>query len=77
MDNEFDEVDESMSKPSSISNWDTVESENLVDDSGFPPQVHMDAYLLSPVLSQEQLFNIIDSSPSWAYTASETKLCEV
>ncbi|KAL5714848.1 hypothetical protein ACHQM5_016754 [Ranunculus cassubicifolius] len=74
MDKELGEVDESHLQSSSVVNWDTVESENVVDDSGLSPQVHMDAYLLSTVLSQEQLFSIMDFSPNWAYTDSETKV---
>eukprot|EP00262_Sarcandra_glabra_P011545 TRINITY_DN2797_c0_g2_i1.p1 TRINITY_DN2797_c0_g2~~TRINITY_DN2797_c0_g2_i1.p1 ORF type:complete len:671 (+),score=136.95 TRINITY_DN2797_c0_g2_i1:186-2015(+) len=37
-------------------------------------QAHLDAYLLSPSLSQDQLFSIVDFSPNWAYTGLETKV---
>ncbi|PIA55189.1 hypothetical protein AQUCO_00800132v1 [Aquilegia coerulea] len=74
MNNELGEVDQSLLQSSSVINWDTVENENVVGLSGLSPEVHLDAYLLSTVLSQEQHFSIIDFSPSWAYTDSETKV---
>jgi calmodulin-binding transcription activator len=70
-------IDELSAKSSSDLYWSTVtvdtdvvgqtsiticDSENLGTD------------ILSPSLSQEQLFSIIDFSPSWAYVGSETKV---
>ncbi|KAJ4950273.1 hypothetical protein NE237_027105 [Protea cynaroides] len=74
MSKELGEVDGSHMQSSSGVYWSTVESGNEVDDSSMSPQVHLDAYLLSPSLSHDQLFSIIDFSPSWAYTGSETKV---
>ncbi|KAF5190300.1 Calmodulin-binding transcription activator [Thalictrum thalictroides] len=74
MNNEFGEVDQSLLQSSSVINWGTVENENGVGVSDLSPEVHLDAYVLSTVLSQEQLFSIIDFSPSWGYTDSETKV---
>ncbi|CAK7334653.1 unnamed protein product [Dovyalis caffra] len=54
--------------------WITADSENGVGDSGNPSQGHLDTYLLSPSLSQDQLFSIIDFSPNWAYAGAEIKV---
>ncbi|XP_057976566.1 calmodulin-binding transcription activator 2 [Malania oleifera] len=51
--------------------WGTVESGNVADDSS---QLQLDTYSLSPSLSQYQFFSIVDFSPNWAYTDSETKV---
>ncbi|KAJ6916966.1 calmodulin-binding transcription activator 3-like isoform X2 [Populus alba x Populus x berolinensis] len=59
---------------SSGSYWITAESENGVDDSSNPSQGNLDAYLLSPSVSQDQLFSIIDFSPNWAYADTEIKV---
>ena len=59
---------------SSAAYWDTVESENGVDESSISPQGHLDTYMLGPSLSQDQLFSIIDFSPNWAYAGSEVKV---
>ncbi|XP_043719498.1 calmodulin-binding transcription activator 1-like isoform X2 [Telopea speciosissima] len=74
MSKELGEVNGSHLQSSSGVYWSTVESENVVDDSIMSPQVHLDTYFLSPSLSQDQLFSIIDFSPSWAFTGSETKV---
>ncbi|KAF8406012.1 hypothetical protein HHK36_008092 [Tetracentron sinense] len=73
MSKELGEVSESHMQSSSGVYWSTVENGN-VDDSSMSPQVHLDAYLLSPSLSQDQLYSIIDFSPNWAYMGSETKV---
>ncbi|KAI4962630.1 hypothetical protein ZWY2020_028409 [Hordeum vulgare] len=39
-----------------------------------PINEQLDAYVVSPSLSQDQLFSIIDVSPSWAYTGSQYKV---
>ncbi|XP_042481832.1 calmodulin-binding transcription activator 1-like isoform X2 [Macadamia integrifolia] len=74
MNKELGEVDGSRMQSSSGVYWSTVESGNVDDDSSMSPQVQLDSYFLSPSLSQEQLFSIIDFSPSWAFTGSETKV---
>lgn len=71
MSKELGDVNESHMPTSSRDDWDTVESENCVDDSN---QARLDNYVLSPSLSQDQLFSIIDFSPNWAYESSEVKV---
>lgn len=71
MSKELGDVNESHMQTSSGSYWDTVEAENGVDDSS---QVRLDNYVLSPSLSQDQLYSIIDFSPNWAYEDSEVKV---
>ncbi|KAJ7945407.1 Calmodulin-binding transcription activator 2 [Quillaja saponaria] len=74
MSNELGDVGEPNMQSSSGAYWDTVESENGVDDSTISSQVHLDSYLLGPSLSHDQLFSIIDFSPSWAYEGSQIKV---
>lgn len=71
MSKELGDVNESHMQIGSRTDWESVESDNCVDDSS---QVRMDYYVLSPSLSQEQLFSIIDFSPNWAYEKSEVKV---
>ncbi|KAF3439335.1 hypothetical protein FNV43_RR17612 [Rhamnella rubrinervis] len=71
MSKELGDVNESHMQTSSGSYWDTVDAENGVDDSS---QVRLDNYMLSPSLSQDQLYSIIDFSPNWAYEDSEVKV---
>ncbi|KAE8672694.1 putative protein phosphatase 2C 10-like [Hibiscus syriacus] len=52
-----------MMQSSSGFSWSTVECGNVSDDSS-----------LSPSLSQEQLFSIVDFSPKWAYIDLETEV---
>lgn len=75
MSNELGEVDDSHMKPSSGVYWNTVESESVVEDSSMSNREHLDAYIMSPSLSQDQLFSIVDFTPNWAYTGMETKVC--
>ncbi|KAK1439490.1 hypothetical protein QVD17_05309 [Tagetes erecta] len=74
MSKELGDVNESQTQSSSRTYWEAVESENGVEDSIISPQVHMDSYILSPSLSQDQLFSIIDFSPNWAYACSGIKV---
>ncbi|KDP27353.1 hypothetical protein JCGZ_20177 [Jatropha curcas] len=59
---ELGEVDDLHMRSSLGLSWSTVE-DNVVDDSS-----------LSPSLSQDQLFSIIDFSPKWAYADSKTEV---
>ncbi|KAK9949580.1 hypothetical protein M0R45_005097 [Rubus argutus] len=52
----------------------TVESENEVDNSSVPLQVHLDSYTPGPSLSHDLLFSIDDFAPDWAYEDSEIKV---
>ncbi|PON86147.1 Notch [Trema orientale] len=70
MSKELGDVNESR-QTTSRDYWDSVESDSCVNDSS---QVRLDNYVLSPSLSQEQLFSIIDFSPNWAFENSEVKV---
>ncbi|KAB1210236.1 Calmodulin-binding transcription activator 3 [Morella rubra] len=74
MSKELGDVNESHMQSSSGTYWDSVESESRVEVCGISSQVQMDNYVVSPSLSQDQLFSIIDFSPSWAYEGSEIKV---
>lgn len=73
MSKELGDVDGSHIQSSSETYWDTVGSENGVDPS-ISPREHLESYTLPPSLAQDQLFSIIDFSPSWGYVNCETKI---
>ncbi|KAB2635436.1 calmodulin-binding transcription activator 2-like [Pyrus ussuriensis x Pyrus communis] len=60
---ELGEVDDLQMQSSSGISWITAECGDVVDDSS-----------LSPSISQDQLFSIVDFSPKWAYTDSEIEV---
>ncbi|XVF44765.1 hypothetical protein PTKIN_Ptkin02bG0150100 [Pterospermum kingtungense] len=60
---ELGEVDNLQMQSSSGIAWSTVECGNVSDDPS-----------LSPSLSQDQLFSIVDFSPKWAYIDLETEV---
>lgn len=60
---ELGEVDNLQMQSSSGIAWSTVECGNVSDDAS-----------LSPSISQDQLFSIVDFSPKWAYTDLETEV---
>ncbi|XP_027360473.1 calmodulin-binding transcription activator 1-like isoform X2 [Abrus precatorius] len=74
MSKELGDVEESNKPSTSGAYWDTVESENEVGSTTIPSQVQMDTYLLDPSISHDQLFTIIDYSPSWTFEGSEVKV---
>uniref|UniRef100_A0A7N0U5J7 CG-1 domain-containing protein n=1 Tax=Kalanchoe fedtschenkoi TaxID=63787 RepID=A0A7N0U5J7_KALFE len=74
MSKELGDVDDSIVQSSSGAYWSAVESENVIDDSGSASQGHLDADMVGPSLSMDQLFSIIDFSPNWAYEDSEIKV---
>ncbi|KAI8032144.1 Calmodulin-binding transcription activator 3 [Camellia lanceoleosa] len=74
MSKELGDVNESHTQSNSGTYWETVETEDGVDDSSIAPQAHLETYMLGPSLSQDQLFSIIDFSPNWAYAGSEIKV---
>ncbi|KAK4743251.1 hypothetical protein SAY87_001252 [Trapa incisa] len=61
--NELGEVESLQMQSSTGLNWSTDECETVIDDSS-----------LSPSISQDQLFSIIDISPKWAYTDSKIQV---
>lgn len=73
MSKELGEVDDSHMKSSSQSYWNFIESD-LVEDNSITTAEHLDSYTMSPSVSQDQLFSILDFSPNWAYTGFETKV---
>ncbi|CAL5084144.1 unnamed protein product [Urochloa decumbens] len=74
MSNELAEVADLDIKSSSDAFWSTTETVNAADGSGIPINEQLDAFVVSPSLSQDQLFSIIDVSPSWAYNGMKTKV---
>ncbi|KAK8969768.1 Calmodulin-binding transcription activator 3 [Platanthera guangdongensis] len=74
MSKELGEVDSSQINSNSGIYWTSLESESVVEHSNLLSQEQSDTYLLGPLLSQDQLFSIIDFSPSWAYTDLVTKI---
>ncbi|XP_047149182.1 calmodulin-binding transcription activator 1 [Vigna umbellata] len=74
MSKELGDVEESNKPSTSGAYWDTVESESEVGSTTIPSQGHLDTYVLDPSVSNEQLFSIIDYSPSWAFEGSEVKI---
>ncbi|KAK7318613.1 hypothetical protein RJT34_03316 [Clitoria ternatea] len=74
MSKELGDVEESNKPSTSDAYWDTVESENEVGSTTIPSQMHLDTYVLDPSVSHDQLFSIIDYSPSWAFEGSEIKV---
>ena len=63
---ELGEVDDLQMQSSSGIAWSTVECGNVSDDAS-----------LSPSLSQDQLFSIVDFSPKWAYIDVETEVLKI
>ncbi|KAL8478988.1 hypothetical protein ACS0TY_030763 [Phlomoides rotata] len=73
MSKELGDVTESTMQPGSGPYWETVGGDGG-DESGISTQLPLDNYILGPSLSQDQLFSIIDFSPSWAYSGLEIKV---
>ncbi|GJN41058.1 hypothetical protein PR202_gn00382 [Eleusine coracana subsp. coracana] len=61
-------------KSSSDTLWSSIEILNVSDGSSVPTNEQLDAYVVSPSLSQDQLFSILDVSPSCAYIGLNTKV---
>ncbi|XP_024313805.1 calmodulin-binding transcription activator 3 isoform X2 [Brachypodium distachyon] len=77
MSDELAEVADLGIKSSSDAFWSSTETVNAADGSSIPINEQLEqlnAYVVSPSLSQDQLFSIIDVSPSWAYSVSEIKV---
>ena len=77
MSDELAEVADLGIKSSSDAFWSSAETVNVADGSSIPIDEQLDVYVVSPSLSQDQLFSIIDVSPSWVYTGSKLKVCTV
>jgi hypothetical protein len=73
MSKELEEVD-SQIMPNSDTLWNTVEAEGVLGNTGGSSHDHLDTYAVGPVISEDQLFSIIDYSPCWAYVGTTTKV---
>ncbi|XP_031385983.1 calmodulin-binding transcription activator 3 isoform X2 [Punica granatum] len=73
MSKELGDVSDIHMQSSSGAYWDTVEGETGVDSS-ISSQELENAFMLSPSLSHDQLFSIMDFSPIWGYANSEIKV---
>ncbi|KAF0911884.1 hypothetical protein E2562_012355 [Oryza meyeriana var. granulata] len=74
MSRELGEVVDLDIKSSSDAFWSSIEIVNTADGPSVPTNEHLDAYVVSPSVSQDQLFSILDISPSCSYIASKTKV---
>uniref|UniRef100_A0A0E0K9W6 CG-1 domain-containing protein n=1 Tax=Oryza punctata TaxID=4537 RepID=A0A0E0K9W6_ORYPU len=68
MSKELAEVDDSQITSSSGVYWNSEEADNIIEASS------SDQYTLGPVLAQDQLFSIVDFSPTWTYAGSKTRV---
>ncbi|WOG84524.1 hypothetical protein DCAR_0103708 [Daucus carota subsp. sativus] len=74
MTKELGDVNEPQIQSSSGTYWEAVGSEVGVVNSNISSQVELDPYIMSPSLSQDQLFSIVDFSPNCAYSGTEVKV---
>uniref|UniRef100_A0A0E0LNI8 CG-1 domain-containing protein n=1 Tax=Oryza punctata TaxID=4537 RepID=A0A0E0LNI8_ORYPU len=74
MSSELPEVADLDIKSSSDAFWSSTETVNVADGTSIPINEQLDAFAVSPSLSQDQLFSIIDVSPSYACTGSRNKV---
>lgn len=74
MSKELGQVDNSNMQSNSETYWDVTDSKGVVEDFSSSQQDDLYPYVLSPSLSQDQYFSIIDFSPNWAYSDIETKV---
>ncbi|OQU91909.1 calmodulin-binding transcription activator 3 isoform X1 [Sorghum bicolor] len=71
MSKELPEVEDSQIHSSSGGFWSTEEANNIIEASSREP---LDQFTVSPMLSQDQLFSIVDFAPNWTYVGSKTKI---
>ncbi|KQK21448.1 calmodulin-binding transcription activator 3 isoform X2 [Brachypodium distachyon] len=74
MSKELPEVVDLDIKSNSDAFWSSIETVNVADGSSMPTNEQLDAYAVNPSLSQDQLFSILDVSPSCAYIDEKTKV---
>lgn len=77
MTKELEEVVDLGIKSTSNAFWSSIETVRVPDGSNVLTNEQLDAYVVSPSLSQDQLFSILDVSPSCAYIGigTNTKVC--
>uniref|UniRef100_A0A0D9VQK3 CG-1 domain-containing protein n=1 Tax=Leersia perrieri TaxID=77586 RepID=A0A0D9VQK3_9ORYZ len=68
MSKELAEVDDSQITSSSGGYWNSEETDDIIEASS------SDQFTLGPVLAQDQLFSIVDFSPTWTYAGSKTRV---
>ncbi|GAB2301658.1 hypothetical protein Dimus_035690 [Dionaea muscipula] len=72
--NELGDVNDlSLNSTSNIS-WCNIESGTSVDDPSVSQGIQLDNFTMSPSISQDQLFSIVDFSPNWTYIDCETEV---
>ncbi|WVZ70818.1 hypothetical protein U9M48_019455 [Paspalum notatum var. saurae] len=71
MSKELLEVEGSQIESSSGVYWSIEEADSIIVASSCEP---LDQFTVSPMLSQDQLFSIVDFAPSWTYVGSKTKI---
>nr|CAB3499799.1 unnamed protein product [Digitaria exilis] len=71
MSKELLEVEDSQIQSTSGAYWSTEEADSIIEASSREP---LDQFTVSPMLSQDQLFSIVDFAPSWTYVGSKTKI---
>uniref|UniRef100_A0A0E0IRG4 CG-1 domain-containing protein n=1 Tax=Oryza nivara TaxID=4536 RepID=A0A0E0IRG4_ORYNI len=71
MSKELLDVEDSQIQSSSGAYWNTEEADSIIEASSREP---LDQFTVAPMVLQDQLFSIVDFSPSWTYAGSKTKL---
>lgn len=74
MSKELEEVVDLGIKSTSDAFWSSIETVKVPDGSNVLTNEQLDAYVVNPSLSQDQLFSILDVSPSCAYIGTNTKV---
>ncbi|KAG2540334.1 hypothetical protein PVAP13_9NG549214 [Panicum virgatum] len=74
MGKELEEVVDLGIKSTSDAFWSNIETVKVPDGSNVLTNEQLDAYVVSPSLSQDQLFSILDVSPSYVYIGTNTKV---
>lgn len=77
MSKELEEVIDLGIKSTSDAFWSNIETVKVPDGSIVLTNEQLDAYVVSPSLSQDQLFSILDVSPCCAYIGTNTKVCKL
>uniref|UniRef100_A0A0E0IRG5 CG-1 domain-containing protein n=1 Tax=Oryza nivara TaxID=4536 RepID=A0A0E0IRG5_ORYNI len=71
MSKELLDVEDSQIQSSSGAYWNTEEADSIIEASSREP---LDQFTVAPMVLQDQLFSIVDFSPSWTYAGSKTKV---
>jgi hypothetical protein len=77
MSKELPEVVDLDMKSNSDAYWSSIETVSVTDGSVAPTNEQLDVYAVSPSLSPNQLFSILDVSPSCTYIGQNTKVCKL